>query len=61
MVISWVICIDILFNKNYGVFIFFFLYYVICFSGFVYLGGMKYGCDVGVLFKYLNYYLVESS
>lgn len=39
----------------------FFLYYVICFSRFVYLGGMKYGCDVGVLFKYLNYYLIESS
>lgn len=43
------------------VFLFFFLYYVICFSRFVYLGGMKYGCDVGVLFKYLNYYLIESS
>lgn len=28
---------------------------------FIYLRGMKYGCDVGVLFKYLNYYLIESS
>lgn len=25
LVISWVICIDILFNKNYGVFIFFYI------------------------------------